>query len=106
MLLVVESLVTDQFGDIVQTDDFVSSTATYGPTLTRIAMSGQLAAPMFSIMLQRDTIDIGGQGELTVGMLPDGVDESSITWVPVRLYAPDDGGLRPPSFAPDEVYPL
>lgn len=29
-----------------------------------------------------------------------------LTWVPVRLYTPDEGGLHPPAFAPDEVYPL
>jgi hypothetical protein len=56
-------------------------------------------------MLQRDVIDVSGtNGALTVGKLPDGIDNSSLTWVPVRLYKPQDGGLNPPSFAPDEVF--
>ena len=56
------------------------------------------------IMLQRDTIDVSGSnGALTVGKLPDGIDNSSLTWVPVRLYGPGDGGLNPPHFAPNEV---
>jgi hypothetical protein len=56
------------------------------------------------VMLQRDIIDVSGSnGSLTVGKLPDGIDNSSLTWVPVRLYGPADGGLNPPQFAPDEV---
>lgn len=58
------------------------------------------------ITLQRDTIDVSGEGQITIGQLPDGVDNSSITWVPVRLYDSADGGLDAPSFAPNEVYPL
>jgi hypothetical protein len=58
---------------------------------------------LLQITLQRDTIDISGTGQLTVGKLPDGVSNSSLTWVPVRLYSPEDGGLTPPNFAPNEV---
>jgi hypothetical protein len=55
-------------------------------------------------MLQRDIIDVSGSsGSLTVGSLPDGINNSSLTWVPVRLYKPGDGGLSPPQFAPEEV---
>jgi hypothetical protein len=55
-------------------------------------------------MLQRDSIDVSGSnGSLTVGKLPDGIDNSSLEWVPVRLYTPEDGGLSPPQFAPKEV---
>lgn len=55
-------------------------------------------------MLQRDIIDVSGSnGSLTVGKLPDGINNSSLTWVPVRLYRPEDGGLNPPQFAPTEV---
>jgi len=58
-------------------------------------------------MLQRDMIDVSGSnGALTIGKLPDGIDNSSLTWVPVRLYKPGDGGMNPPTFAPDEVYPF
>jgi len=68
-------------------------------------MTNELQAPMFSISLQRNTIDIGGEGMLTVGKLPDGIDNSSLTWVPVRLYSEAEGGMTPPTFARDEVYP-
>ena len=92
-----------------------------------MAMSGYLEQPLFAVSVpfeiltilvcayrsinkitfQRDTIDIGGsEGTFTIGKLPEGVDESSITWVPVRLYHHEDGGQYPPSFAPHEVYPL
>lgn len=102
-----EALVTDKLGEIEDTSDFVENTYKYGPTLTRIAMSNQLEKPMFAISLQRSTIDIGGgAGVLTVGRLPSGVDADALTWVPVRLYSPDEGGLSPPSFATKEVYPL
>ncbi|KAK0457419.1 aspartic peptidase domain-containing protein [Desarmillaria tabescens] len=102
-----EAVVENTFGSVATTDDFVLATSDDGPLLSRIAMTNSLQAPMFSISLQRDTIDIGGgDGTLTVGKLPDGIDNSSLTWVPVRLYSASEGGLRPPSFAPDEVYPF
>lgn len=101
-----EALVTDKYGALDTTDNFLRATAAYGPTLARIAWTGALQAPMFAIELQRNTIDIGGgDGALTVGRLPEGVSDSMLTWVPVRLYRPEDGGLSPPTFAPDEVYP-
>ena len=58
------------------------------------------------ITLQRDTIDISGKGQLTIGELPSGIDNSSLTWVPVRPYTPDNGGLQAPTFASNETYPL
>jgi hypothetical protein len=73
---------------------------------------------MFTISLQRDNIvptassssspssSNNGTGTLTIGGLPEGVDNSSLTWVPVRLYTAAEGGVSPPSFAPDEVYPF
>lgn len=55
-------------------------------------------------MLQRDTIDVSGNnGAFTIGKLPSGIDNSSLTWVPVRLYDPTDGGMNPPTFASGEV---
>jgi hypothetical protein len=77
-----------------------------GPLLSRIVTSNALKAPLFSITLQRNTIDIGGNGMLTVGALPSGIDESALTWVPVRLYPVNAGGLQAPSYAPDEIYPF
>jgi len=88
-------------------DAFLNDTYKYGPLLTRITMTNQLENDLFSISLQRDEIDVGvNNGTLTIGKLPDGVDNSSLTWVPVRLYTPAEGGLNPPSFAPNEIYPF
>ncbi|TFK52169.1 acid protease [Heliocybe sulcata] len=98
------AVVNQQFNTPTTTDEFVATTSENGPLLSRLAMTGQLDQPMFTVTLQRDTFDVGGNpGVLTVGKLPDGVDNSSLTWVPVRLYAPRQGGLDAPSFAPDEV---
>ncbi|KAJ7091901.1 aspartic peptidase domain-containing protein [Mycena belliarum] len=98
--------VINQFGKSSTTDHFVASSYADGPLISRIAQSGALDMPMFTISLQRSTIDISGTGALTLGTLPAGVDNSSMTWVPVRLYTPKDGGISPPTFAPNEVYPL
>ncbi|KAJ3558958.1 hypothetical protein NM688_g626 [Phlebia brevispora] len=100
------SVVDFEFNTPSTTDEFVSNINTFGPLISRLAMSGDLDQPMFSITLQRDTIDVSGKGQITVGDLPQGVDNSSITWVPVRLYDSGDGGLNAPSFAPNEIYPL
>ncbi len=69
-------------------------------------MADMIDDPLFAVTLQRNTIDVSGKGEITIGQLPDGIDESNITWVPVRLYDPAEGGMAPPSFAPNEKYPL
>jgi hypothetical protein len=89
------------------TDTFVNDTYAYGPLLSRIAMTNQLEDDVFAIYLQRNEIEDNGPGNgtLTIGKLPDGVDNSSLTWVPVRLYNPSEGGITPPTFAPNEVYP-
>jgi len=100
-----QSVVNQQFNNPSTTDELVVSTFEDGPLLSRVVSSGQLAEPMFAITLQRDTIDISGTGQLSVGKLPEGVNNSSLTWVPVRLYSQNDGGIAPPSFAPDETYP-
>ncbi|KAJ6500044.1 aspartic peptidase domain-containing protein [Mycena vitilis] len=98
--------VSHQFGKPSTTDHFVAASYADGPLISRIAQSGALQMPMFTISLQRSTIDISGTGALTLGTLPAGVDNSSLTWVPVRLYSAKDGGLASPTFAPDETYPL
>ncbi|EIW52125.1 acid protease [Trametes versicolor FP-101664 SS1] len=87
-------------------DTFVEQTASSGPIVSRLIMSDVIDEPLFSITLQRDTIDVSGQGQITIGQLPEGIDNSSLTWVPVRLYDASVGGLSPPSLAPNEVYPL
>ncbi|TCD64132.1 hypothetical protein EIP91_004513 [Steccherinum ochraceum] len=105
--LVEAAVINNKFDKPETTDVFVANTASAGPLIARMAMSGELEQPMFAITLQRSTVDIGGnEGALTVGRLPTGVDNSSLTWVPVRLYGPAHGGQDPPSFAADEVYPL
>ncbi|KAF7306019.1 Peptidase A1 domain-containing protein [Mycena chlorophos] len=77
---------------------------TAGPALTRMAATGVLAAPMFTITLQRDTVDVGGnEGLITLGELPAGYAASELTWNNLRTY-PDV--LTPPPNAPNEVYPL
>lgn len=89
----------------IGSDNLLSSIPSDGPLLSRLVMSNQLENPQFAVTLQTSTIDISGNGQLSVGKLPDGVDNSSLTWVPVRLYTPAEGGQNPPSFAPNEVYP-
>ncbi|KAJ6625761.1 aspartic peptidase domain-containing protein [Mycena sp. CBHHK59/15] len=98
--------VQHKFGTETTTDHFVAASYADGPLISRIAQSGALELPMFTISLQRSTIDISGTGALTLGKLPDGIDNSSLTWVPVRLYSAAEGGLAAPTFAPNEVYPL
>jgi hypothetical protein len=101
------TLVEAQTGPITTSDNFLNLTYQSGPLLSRIAMTNQLEEDVFSISLQRSEIDVGvNNGTLTIGKLPDGVDNSSLTWVPVRLYTPSEGGLSPPTFAPNEVYPF
>lgn len=59
---------------------------------------------MFTTTLQRDTLDIGGNvGLLSIGELPAGIQSDSLTWVPVRAYTPQEGGLPPSPEAPKEV---
>lgn len=100
-----QSVVNEQFNNPSSSDQFVASTFENGPLLSRAISSGELQNPVFAIALQRDTVDIGGTGQLSIGKLPDGVSNSSFTWVPVRLYSQNDGGLAPPGFAPNETYP-
>lgn len=81
-----------------------SSIVSYGPLIPRLVAQGMLDSPMFSITLQRDTIQIGGnEGMLSIGQLPPSVHSESLTWVSVRGYPPSQGGLNPPSDAPGEV---
>ncbi|KAG8221443.1 aspartic peptidase domain-containing protein [Butyriboletus roseoflavus] len=84
-----------------------SSIVSYGPLIPRLVAQGMLDSPMFSITLQRDTIQIGGnEGMLSIGQLPPSVHSESLTWVSVRGYSASQGGLNPPSDAPEEVYPV
>ena len=78
-----------------------------GPFLSRLVVQGLLAAPMATITLQRDSVDIGGNlGMLAVGELPAGINNESLTWAQVRRYTHAEGGLTPPPDSPDEIYPI
>lgn len=89
------------------TDNLLNSIPTTGPLLPRMASTGSIGLPMFTVTLQRDTIDSStSHGQFTIGTLPDGVDNSSLTWVPVRLYSTSEGGMQSPTFASNELYPL
>ncbi|KAH9159493.1 aspartic peptidase domain-containing protein [Lactarius sanguifluus] len=70
------AIINAKFNNPPTTDDFVLGTASDGPFLSRLAMSGALEQPMFTVILQ------------------------------LRLYKSEDGGLSPPTFAPNEVLPL
>ncbi|KAI0770023.1 aspartic peptidase domain-containing protein [Fomes fomentarius] len=95
-----------EFNNPPGTDTFVSQTPAYGPIVPRLVLADMIDDPLFTITLQRNTIDPSGHGQITIGQLPDDVDEDKITWVPVRLYDSAEGGLDPPTFAANEVYPL
>ncbi|KAG1865478.1 aspartic peptidase domain-containing protein [Suillus subalutaceus] len=89
----------------------ISSFGVSGPFIHRLASLGGLASPMFAIALQRDTIDIGGnEGMLSIGGLPPGVQNESLTWVPVRKYTLQQDGLtQNDSFElirPPKAYPI
>ena len=82
----------------------LASWASIGPLLGRWVMNDQLMSPMFTITLQRDTIDVGGNaGMLSIGEMPNGVSEDKLTWVPLRNYTSYEGGLPGPPDAPNEV---
>ncbi|KAL4063845.1 aspartic peptidase domain-containing protein [Scleroderma citrinum] len=74
---------------IANSEALLSSFATIGPFIPRLVARGELAAPLFSVTLQRDSIEVGGnQGMLYIGELP------------------PTGGIKPPSDVPDENYPI
>ncbi|KAH9933149.1 aspartic peptidase domain-containing protein [Epithele typhae] len=98
--------ISAKFPSTTGTDTFITETATYGPMVPRMIYQDMIDDPLFAITLQRNTIDVSGEGQITIGQLPDNVTESNITWVPVRLYASSEGGMAAPSFAPNEIYPL
>ncbi|KAG1851251.1 aspartic peptidase domain-containing protein, partial [Suillus tomentosus] len=82
-----------------------SSFGVSGPFIPRLVSLGGLASPMFAIALQRDTIEIGGnEGMLSIGGLPSGVQNESLTWVPVRQYTLQQEGLT--QDASLEAYPI
>jgi hypothetical protein len=108
--------------DAAITDGFISALPSQGPFLSRLVANGQLRQPMFTVRvfyivctgrrliashqvtLEREDVEVGGNvGQLTIGQLPDGVSNDSLTWVPVRLYTPNEGGLAGSTSNPNEV---
>lgn len=86
------------------TNVILSSFPTLGPLVARFAAAGSLPEPLFTVTLQRDSIEIGGNvGALNIGQLPANVLNESLTWIPLRTYTADQGGLRPPPNSPNEV---
>jgi hypothetical protein len=80
------------------------SYATTAPLLPRLVVNDALSSPLFTVTLQRDTVAVGGNvGSLTIGELPGGIKNESLTWVPVRMYTEAQGGLPPPPDSPNEV---
>lgn len=80
------------------------SYARTGPLLGRLVVTNGLTLPQFTVTLQRDTVDIGGNvGTLSIGELPKGVKNESITWAYVRKYPTTQGGLPAPPDSPSEV---
>ncbi|KAF8531341.1 aspartic peptidase domain-containing protein [Gautieria morchelliformis] len=86
---------------------FISGLPTQGPFVARLIASGQLKEPMFTVTLEREAVEVGGNlGQLTMGALPDAVSNDSLTWVPVRLYTSAQGGLSGTAGNSTEVYPI
>ncbi|KAI1794371.1 acid protease [Ganoderma leucocontextum] len=83
--------------DNLTTDNYLKQLANLGAFIPRLVLNGVIDQPMFSISLQGSRNGIAGTGQLTIGRLPDGVDNSSVTWVPVRLYDTENGGISSPS---------
>ena len=56
---------------------------------------------MYTLTLQRDSIQVGGNaGMLSIGEVPSGVSEDSLTCVPIRAYP---YWLPAPPDSPNEV---
>lgn len=93
-----------QSSSLLSSDAVINSFATYGPLFSRLIAQHAVVSPMFTVTLQRDTLDIGGNmGLLSIGELPGGIKSESLTWVPIRAYTAQEGGLPPSPAAPNEV---
>ncbi|KAF6760642.1 aspartic peptidase domain-containing protein [Ephemerocybe angulata] len=79
----------------------------FAPFIPRLIVEKGLSMPLFTVTLQRNTVDVGGNlGQLTIGEMPSGMDINELTWVPVRNYSFADGGLPAPPDSPNEKYPI
>ena len=72
-----------EFGNmqnLATVDQLLGTFITNGPVVARMGFSGLLAEPSFTVTLQRDSLDIGGNiGMLSLGELPPGVLNNSLT---------------------------
>jgi hypothetical protein len=66
--------------NLATVNDLLSTYATNGPLVPRLVMAGMLTSPTVTISLQRDFVDVGGNvGELSLGELPNGIKNTSLT---------------------------
>ena len=88
---------------VAVTDSF----SVYGPLLTRLVALNMLTRPLLATALRRDALSLDDDaGTLSLGILPFELQEDQLTWVPVRNYKVEDGGLPPSANAPNEVSAL
>ncbi|KAJ3527086.1 hypothetical protein NMY22_g9912 [Coprinellus aureogranulatus] len=87
--------------------NLLNSFTRLAPFLPRLVADSDIAMPLFTVSLQRNTVDVGGNlGQLTIGEMPSGVSVDDLTWVPVRNYSYEEGGLPAPPNSPNEEYPI
>lgn len=104
---------TDSATIAAGTSRILSSFASFGPLIPRLSLSStstaqSLTSPMVSITLQRNSISpgSGAAGILSLGSLPPGISNDSLTYVPLRAYTPAQGGLPGPTGNEDEAFPI
>ncbi|PIL23219.1 hypothetical protein GSI_14528 [Ganoderma sinense ZZ0214-1] len=68
--------------------DVLAQLYAHGPIITTLSSYGHISEPIFSLTFNPNVSHAGTNesGQLTIGTFPTGVDNSSLTWAPVRLY--------------------
>ncbi|KAM5543418.1 hypothetical protein V8D89_002669 [Ganoderma adspersum] len=66
--------------------DFLSLLYAHGPIVTTFSTYGDIDEPLFSLTFNPNISGDSESGQFTIGSLPTGVDNSSLTWATVRLY--------------------
>ncbi|KAF9500304.1 acid protease [Pleurotus eryngii] len=103
----ISRLSSRQLAGSTATNAILSSLPLTGPFIPRLVMDGVLKSPMFTVALQRDAVEVGGNaGMFSVGELPPDLKPESMTWSPVRGYTVAQKGLPPPVDSPFETYPM
>ena len=76
------------------TSHHLSSYSSIGPFIPRLVAQGTLTYPMFTITLQWHLVDVGrNMGIISLGKLPSGVNNNSLTWVKVRGYTTAESAM-------------